>query len=127
MFIVLTIIAGCDARRPDFISHIQQNCAAGDQWACNQVDALSRPMPEEDIKTQDNVKDDVDAILRGIDRARTAPRAGYPDVPSITGELPTLATITKFPPQRYQPSRRSNCLANRFCRRSSLSVASTEY
>lgn len=97
MLIVLTIIAGCDARRPDFISRIQQNCAAGDQWACNQVDALSRPMPEEEIKTHDQVKDDVDAILRGIDRARTAPRVGYPDVPLITGELPTLATITKCP------------------------------
>jgi hypothetical protein len=55
-------------------------------------------MPEEAIKTQDNVKADVDAILRGIDRARTAPRVGYPDVPLITGELPTLATITKCPP-----------------------------
>jgi hypothetical protein len=113
MLIVLTIIGGCDARRPDFISRIQQNCAAGDQWACNLVDALSRTIPEDDIKTQDNVKDDVDAILRGIDRAKTAPRVGYPDVPPITGELPTLATITKLPPQLYQPSWRSNCPANR--------------
>ena len=94
--IVLTIIAGCDARRPDSVSRTQQDCAAGDQWACNQMDALSRPIPEEDIKTQDNVKDDVDAILRGIDRARTAPRVGYPDVSPSTGELPTLATITNY-------------------------------
>jgi hypothetical protein len=81
MLIVLTIIAGCDARRPGFIPRMQQDCAAGDQWACDLVDTLSRPIPEEDIKTQDNVKDDVDAILRGMDRARTAPRVGYPDVP----------------------------------------------
>jgi hypothetical protein len=109
MLIVLTIIAGCHARRPDFITRVQEDCAAGDQRACDLVDTLSRPMPEEDIKMQDNVKDDVDAILRGIDRARTAPRVGYPDIPPITGELPTLATITKFPPQRYQSAWRSHC------------------
>ena len=109
MLIVLTIIAGCHALRPDFITRVQEDCAAGDQRACDLVDTLSRPMPEEDIKMQDNVKDDVDAILRGIDRARTAPRVGYPDIPPITGELPTLATITKFPPQRYQSAWRSHC------------------
>jgi hypothetical protein len=81
MLIVLTIIAGCHARQPDFMTRVQQDCVAGDQWACGLVDAPSRSMPEEHIKTQDNVKDDVDAILRGIDRAKTAPRVGYPDVP----------------------------------------------
>jgi hypothetical protein len=65
-------------------------------------------MPEEDIKTQDNVKDDVDAILRGIARARTAPRVGYPNVPPITGELPTLADITKRPASTTKHGR-SHC------------------
>ena len=112
MLIVLTIIAGCHARRPDFMTRVQADCAAGDQWACDLVNARSRSTPEEDIKTQDNVKDDVDAILRGIDRARTAPRVGYPDVPPITGELPTLVMITKFPLKPHQPSWRSHWLAN---------------
>ncbi len=110
--IVLTIIGGCHARRPDFITRVHEDCAAGDLWACDLLDALSRPMPEEDIKTQDNVKDDVDAILRGIDRARTAPRVGFPDVPPITGELPNVTTITKFPLQPQEPSRRSHCPAS---------------
>jgi len=76
MLIMLTIIAGCHARPPDFITRVQEDCAAGDQWACDLVDAPSRPIPAEDIKVPDNVKDDVDAILRGIDRAKTAPRVG---------------------------------------------------
>lgn len=97
MLIVLTIIAGCHARRPDFMTRVQEDCAAGDLWACDLLDAFSRPIPVEDIKAPDRVKDDVDTILRGIDRARAAPRVGSPDVPPITGELPTLATITKFP------------------------------
>ena len=98
MLIVLTIIAGCHARRPDFITRVQEDCAAGDLWACDLLDALSRPIPAEDIKKcPDSVKDDVDAILRGIDRAKTAPRVGYPHVSPIAGDLPTLATNTKFP------------------------------
>ena len=112
MLIVLTIIAGCHVRRPDFITRVQEDCAAGNLWACDLLDGLSHPMPEEDIKVQDNVKDDVDAILRGIDRARTAPRVGYPDVPPITGELPTLVMVTKFPLKPHQPSWRSHRPAN---------------
>ncbi len=69
-------------------------------------------MPEEDIKVQGNVEDDVDAIMKGIDRARTAPRVGFPDVPTITGELPNVTTITKFPQQPQEPSRRPLCPAN---------------
>ena len=83
--IVLVIMAGCQTRRPDFVTRVQGDCAAGDQWAC---DLLDGPMPAEDIIVPGNVKDDVDAILRGIDRAKTAPHIGDPDTSSIAAELP---------------------------------------
>jgi hypothetical protein len=81
--IVLVIMAGCQARRPDFVTRVQENCAAGDQWAC---DLLDSPVPAEDIITPGSVKDDVDAILRGIDRAKTVPHIGYPDTSPIAVE-----------------------------------------
>ena len=83
--IVLVILAGCQARRPDFVTRVQGDCTAGDQWACN---LLGGPMPAEDIIIPGSVKDDVDAILRGIDRAKTAPHIGDPDTSSIAAELP---------------------------------------
>lgn len=98
LLIVLMVIAGCHARRPDFMTRVQEDCAAGNLWACDLLDALSRPIPAEDIKAPDNVEEDVDAILRGIDRAKSAPRVGYPDVPLIADGLPTLATIFMFLP-----------------------------
>jgi hypothetical protein len=72
--IVLVIMAGCQARRPEFVTRVQEDCAAGDQV--------------EDIIIPGSVKDDVDAILRGIDRAKTAPHIGYPDTSPIAAELP---------------------------------------
>jgi len=85
LLIVLVIMAGCQARRPDFVTRVQEDSAAGDQWAC---DLLDGPMPAEDIIIPGSVKDDVDAILRGIDRAKTAPHIGYPDTSPIAAELP---------------------------------------
>jgi hypothetical protein len=78
--IVLVILAGCQAMRPDFVTRVQ-----GDQWVC---DLLDGPMPAKDIIIPGSVKDDVDAILRGIDRAKTAPHIGDPDTSSIAAELP---------------------------------------
>jgi hypothetical protein len=45
LLIVLMIIAGCHARRPDFMTRVRQDCAAGDQWACDLLDSLGYPKP----------------------------------------------------------------------------------
>ncbi len=87
------------------MTRVQEDCLAGDQWACDLLDALSHPLPAEDIEALDGVKDDVDAILRGIDRARTAPRISYPFVPRIADGLPTSNTTTKFSPPLQSFSR----------------------
>ena len=39
---LLMSITSCKSRRPDY-------CTAGDQWACDLLDALSHPKPVEDI------------------------------------------------------------------------------
>jgi hypothetical protein len=56
--IVLMITAGCVARRPDFVTQVRpdfmarvrQDCSAGEQWACDLVDALNRPPSADDTK-----------------------------------------------------------------------------
>jgi hypothetical protein len=85
LMIVLVIMAGCHAIRPDSVTRIQENCAAGDQWAC---DLLHGPGPVENITTPTSVRDDVDAIMKGIDRAITSPHTGSPDSSPNAGEHP---------------------------------------
>ena len=48
MLIVLLSLAGCQKPRPDFLTRVQEDCAAGQQWACDLIDALSRPVPPDD-------------------------------------------------------------------------------
>jgi hypothetical protein len=55
LMVVSMTMVGCQARRPDFVTRVQENCVAGDQWAC---DLLEGPMPAEDIITPGSVKDD---------------------------------------------------------------------
>lgn len=42
--IVLIAVAGCHASRPDFMTRVSEDCAAGDMWACELIDALNRPV-----------------------------------------------------------------------------------
>jgi hypothetical protein len=57
--IVLVITGGCATRRPDFVTQVRpdfmtrvrQDCSAGEQWACDLVDALNRPPSADDTKT----------------------------------------------------------------------------
>jgi hypothetical protein len=81
--IALMFITGCNSRRPDFMTRVQEDCAAGDSWACELVDAIHHPIPVDDTKTPKGVRDDVGAILKGIDRTRSAPRLGSPYVPPM--------------------------------------------
>jgi hypothetical protein len=89
-FVLLTLlmsVAGRESRRPDFLVRVREDCTAGDRWACDLLDALSHPKPVEDIRPNDSTRDDVDAILRGIDRARSTPRIGHSYVPPIAATL----------------------------------------
>jgi hypothetical protein len=44
------ISADCHARRLDFMTRVRQDGFAGEQWACDLVDALNRPPPADDTK-----------------------------------------------------------------------------
>jgi hypothetical protein len=83
LLIGVIIIAGCHSRRPDFLTRVNEDCTAGDQWACDLLDALRHSKPANENQPPENVKDDSDAILRGIHQARPAPRLGYPIVPPV--------------------------------------------
>jgi hypothetical protein len=52
--IVLMTIVGCHARRPGFMTRVREDCTAGQQWACDLLDALSRPPSTDDATTADN-------------------------------------------------------------------------
>jgi hypothetical protein len=103
LIIAPIFITGCHSRRPNFMTRVREDCAAGDQLACDLLDAFSHPNPATDIPMPGNISDDVDATLRGIDRARSAPRVKYPYTPPIAAQLQTGTTISKFPPPFNQP------------------------
>lgn len=58
LVLVLMIAAGCVAHRPDFVTQarpdfmtrVRQDCSAGEQWACDLVDALNHPPSVDDTK-----------------------------------------------------------------------------
>jgi hypothetical protein len=51
--LVVTLLAllGCQPRRPDFLTRVREDCAAGDQWACDLIEALRHPQPARDGKS----------------------------------------------------------------------------
>ena len=46
MLVTLLAIAGCQPHRPDFMTRVRQDCAAGDRWACDLLDGLAHPKPD---------------------------------------------------------------------------------
>jgi hypothetical protein len=52
----LMTIAGCHARRPNFMTRVRQDCASGQQWACDLLDALSRPSSSDDPTMPDSFR-----------------------------------------------------------------------
>jgi hypothetical protein len=72
LVLVLMITAGCATRHPDFVTHVRpdfmarvrQDCSAGEQWACDLVDALSRPPSQTTVA--DSWKTDHTTARRGI-------------------------------------------------------------
>jgi hypothetical protein len=39
------VIGGCHVRRVDFMTRVQEDCLAGQQWACDLINSLSKPPP----------------------------------------------------------------------------------
>jgi hypothetical protein len=52
--IVLMAVAGCHRQRPGFMTRVREDCAAGQQWACDLLDELSRPPPPDDTTPRDS-------------------------------------------------------------------------
>jgi hypothetical protein len=41
--VAMLTLVNCAPRRADFTARVEQDCAAGDQWACHLIDALRHP------------------------------------------------------------------------------------
>jgi hypothetical protein len=54
LVIVPISIGGCYSHRPDFMVRVQEDCVAGDQWACGLLDSLSHRMPKDEINRAAN-------------------------------------------------------------------------
>ena len=42
ILLILLLIAGCQHRRPDFMTRVKEDCAARDQWACDLLESLAK-------------------------------------------------------------------------------------
>jgi hypothetical protein len=42
LFVAIVSIAGCQARRPSFMTRIREDCTAGDKWSCDLLEAFNR-------------------------------------------------------------------------------------
>lgn len=94
--ILALMLARCESARPDFNARSLQDCAQGDREACRMLDALSPPTNGQTAPARPappprrtRVQTDVEAMMKGIERARSAPRAGYHEnVPSHDAPVP---------------------------------------
>ena len=43
----LLAVLGCQHRHPDFMTRVHQDCAAGQKWACDLIESLNAPLPED--------------------------------------------------------------------------------
>jgi hypothetical protein len=92
LLILACVLAGCAAPRPDFTERTRQDCARGDRDACRMLEAFdpsrpAKPPPPPPKRVErprpTRVETDVQAIMRGMEQARSIPRAGYQEnVPS---------------------------------------------
>jgi hypothetical protein len=51
LLIGLLSVAGCQAHRPSFMTRVQQDCVAGDKWACDLIESMTAPLPEGDVRS----------------------------------------------------------------------------
>jgi hypothetical protein len=106
------MLPGCQPTHPDFGERSRQDCERGDQEACQMLEALNptntapaRPKPS---PRPTQVQSDVEAILKGIERARVSPKAGYqedlpwPDPPLHDAPLQSQGpTDTSLPDEQH--------------------------
>jgi hypothetical protein len=81
-FIVIALITvGCQSQlsRPDFFARSQEDCISGNDAACAMLDAISNPASQaktsEALPHKWQVQIDVDAVISGIERARSSSSA----------------------------------------------------
>ena len=73
------VLPACTEPRADFMSRVAEDCRAGDQASCNllrappNADAFSA-LPNARPGTRTLVQEDLEAMIRGMDQARNAPR-----------------------------------------------------
>jgi hypothetical protein len=105
------MLPGCRITQPDFTDRSRQDCERGDQEACQMLEALNpakttpvRPKPP---PRPTQVQMDVQAIQKGIERARASPKAGYqedlpwPDTPRYDVPVPPqVSPDTGLPDER---------------------------
>ena len=90
--LALLALAACEARhRPGFVTRVEQDCMAGVQEACSLMQGLqalsadpasSSPTASRSAVIRSQAQRNTDAIMQGVERARTAPRAAPTDAPS---------------------------------------------
>jgi hypothetical protein len=54
VLVVLVTIAACHSRRSNFMARVREDCSAGQQWACDLLDALSRQPSANDVPRPDS-------------------------------------------------------------------------
>jgi hypothetical protein len=52
--VVLLAVAGCHTQRPGFMTRVREDCAAGQQWACDLINELNRPPSPDDTTPRDS-------------------------------------------------------------------------
>lgn len=55
-------VVGCHASRPNFMTRVREDCTKGEQWACDLVGALDRPIQSDEIPLRDDPGRAADAI-----------------------------------------------------------------
>ena len=75
---------GCTEPRSDFMARVAEDCKAGDRAACNLLrsppaDGAFNGLSRTPSATRSLVQEDLEAMLRGMARARTAARPRQAD------------------------------------------------
>lgn len=72
---LIAMLTGCEPQRPGFLARLQQDCQSGDYDACGLLAGPStspgpQPPAQPAFRPRTPVQNDVDAIMRGMDRSR---------------------------------------------------------
>jgi hypothetical protein len=66
LLVTFLAVVGCQPRRPDFMSRVREDCAAGDRWACDLLDRLGHPEPGPPIGSPHPRRDALLLLADGI-------------------------------------------------------------